>query len=394
MICRVQHPMMHGPRFNSPANADHMEDRGCKPPQRQTSPRCFPSCLGSILVSLLMLQHSVIPAVAQSQQANPAPMPEGVEIRAKAEPERATVGDPVQIDFDILVPRGYQVQFPILSGRFGDFTVLQTFPGPLLPETGPASGEGRGNTIAPSTSTGPLHHHARIVVALYKPGEYLLPPVPLSLHDPSGNPVSISAPTVKVQIESVLTGKEENLKDLKQQAEIPEPARWLFWLGILLLAMIVAGVAWWLWRRRRRSELQLPSRPHIDPLQLAEAELRDLLGRGLLEKKLVKQFYVVLADIIKKVLEAGYGIHTVEKTTVEILEELRSDHPFSMPAAEFDQIEQFLAGCDMVKFAKNIPAHEENDSTIKRAFEILESCRKRRANPEPANTTKAVGGQL
>jgi hypothetical protein len=301
-----------------------------------------------------------------------------MEIKVKAEPEHATVGDPLRIDFDILVPRGYQLQFPDLTGQLGDFTILQTFPGPSLPDAGTASVKQEQKPAAPSGAPDSKHHYARILAALYKPGEYVLPSVPLSLRDPSGKQVSIPGPSVKVRIESVLTGKEENLRDLKKQAEIPETVRWLLWFAILLLAAIVAGIAWWLWRRRRRQTLPLPLRSLLDPLQLAEAELRDLLGRGLLEKNLVKPFYVALSEIVKRVLEAGYGIHTLEKTTAEIMEELRSAHLVSMPAAELDRIESFLIGCDLVKFAKNIPTREENESSSRRAFEILESCRKRR----------------
>ena len=389
MSCCVPHPMTARSRFDFPGNADHEENRWRQLRQRRPDTRWLPRSFGLILAALLwILSLPVNSAAAQKQQA---PLPEGMEIKVKAEPERATVGDPVRIDFDILVPRGYQFQFPSLSGQFGDFTVLQTFPGPSLPDAESTSGTAQRNSAAPSSSLSPPHHHARIVVALYKPGEYMLPAVPLSLRDRSGKQVSIPSPTVKVRIESVLTGKAENLKDLKRQAEIPEPVRWQLWLGTLLLTLIVAGVVWWLWRRRRREALPLPSRPHMDPLQLAEAELRDLLGRGLLEKNLVKPFYVALADIIKRLLEAGYGIHTLEKTTAEIMDELRSGPPFSMPAAEFDQIESFLIGCDLVKFAKNIPAHGENDSSIKRAFEILEFCRRRRASPVLTNLTKAEG---
>ena len=344
-----------------------------------------------ILAALPIVAGPSIPAAAQNGQAGTGPLPAGMEIKAKAEPEKATVGDPVRIDFDILVPRGYQLQFPDLTGQLGDFTVLKTFPGPSPPDAGPVSGKQGQKPAAPSGVPDSTHRYAGILVALYKPGEYAFPSVPLSLRDPSGKQVSIPSPTVKVRIESVLTGKEENLRDLKKQAEIPETVRWLLWFGILLLAVIVAGIAWWFWRRRRRMTLPLHPRSHLDPLQLAEAELRDLLGRGLLEKKLVKPFYVALSEIVKRVLEAGYGIHTLEETTAEIMEELQSAHLASIPSAELDRVESFLIGCDLVKFAKNIPTHEENESSIRNAFEILESCRRFRVSPVSPNSTNAEG---
>jgi LPXTG-motif cell wall-anchored protein len=188
----------------------------------------------------------------------------------------------------------------------------------------------------------------------------------------------------------VLTGKDENLKDLKKQAEIPEPMRWLLWLGIVLLLLILAGISWWLWRRRRRPSITSPMQPRIDPLQLAEAELRDLLGRDLLAKRLVKQFYVLLSDIVKRVLEAGYGIHTVEKTTSEIMEELTSNSPKGLAGDEVERIELLLVRCDLVKFARSIPSQLEDDAAVKSAFAILETCRKRRAAVVPAGSAPIV----
>jgi glutamate synthase (NADPH/NADH) small chain len=48
-------------------------------------------------------------------------------------------------------------------------------------------------------------------------------------------------------------------------------------------------LAWRLVKRRRRPAAALPIHPELDPLELAETELRDLVGRGLLEKGFVKQ---------------------------------------------------------------------------------------------------------
>ncbi len=327
-------------------------------------------------------------AAGQEPEAGQPALPEGFEVRAHAEPEKATVGDPIRIDFDIRVPKGFQVQFPPLAGQLGDFTVLQTYPGPSTP--GDATSERPGGTKPSAAGEGePPHHHARILVAVYRSGDYTFPPVSIALKDPAGKETSFSSPAVKVRIESVLTGKDDTLRDLKKQAEIPEAARWLLWLGIALLALVVAVAAWLLWRRRRPLAA-LPLRPKVDPLQLAESELRDLLGRGLLERNLVKQFYVILSEIIKKALEAGYGIHTVEKTTSEIMEEVQSCPRQGGEEEEFERIEHFLVACDLVKFARNRPSPLENDTTVKAAFEILTVCRRRRQASVPAAPVQTV----
>jgi hypothetical protein len=131
-----------------------------------------------------------------------------------------------------------------------------------------------------------------------------------------------------------------------------------------------------------------PTQVELDPLDLAEADLRDLLGRGLLEKGLVKQFYVSLSDIIKKILEAGYSVQTYEKTTSEIMASLRNGSR-AAAASEIERIESLLINCDLVKFAKYIPPKAETETVLKSTMDLLESCRKLRESP-PAESPPVI----
>ncbi len=326
-------------------------------------------------------------SMAQELAHGKSALPRGLEIEAHAEPDKATVGDPIRIDFDIRVPKGFQVRLPPLAGQVGDFTILETHPGPSIPDL-PAKPADR--KPGPTREGEPAHHYARILVALYKAGDYTFPPFQIALKDPSGKEMSFLSPAVKVRIESVLNGKDDVLRDLKKQAEIPEPTRWVLWLGIGLLALVLAIAAWLWWRRRRRTSAAPPLRSRVDPLQLAESELRDLLSRGLIEKNLIKEFYVILSEIVKKALEAGYGIHTVEKTTSEIMVELQLCPRRNGDEEEFELIESFLVACDLVKFARNRPSPFENDTAVKAAFEILGACRKQRSAATPATPVQAA----
>ena len=127
----------------------------------------------------------------------------------------------------------------------------------------------------------------------------------------------------------------------------------------------------------------------LDPFQSAEAELRDLIGRGLLEKNLVKQFYVSLSEIVKKILEAGYSIQTIEKTTAEILEELQPRIAEEGNLAELGKFKLLLSGSDLVKFARHIPSRADHELFIQSAFECLESCRSRKRRIEQASLAQA-----
>jgi hypothetical protein len=331
---------------------------------------------------------AILPTALQARQDTPAQnLPPGVEIKIKARPLKATVGDRIQIDLDFTLPQGYQLQFPSLPEQLGEFTILETLPGPVMPpppagEKSPAATESAATQIP-----GTLHHQARIVAAVYRTGEFEFPAVTIALRDAEGRQFEVATPTVKIEIASVLDEKDLNLRDLKKQADIEEAFRWLLWITLGVLAAALILLAWW-WLKRRRRPVFLPSAlPDADPLDLAEAELRELLGRGLLDKGIVKPFYVRLSEIMKKALEASYGIQTIEKTTSEIIAALvnPTEAGASSPEpASLELVETLLLSCDMVKFARYIPSRAETDEAVNKAFQILLECRAHRQPAVPA----------
>ncbi len=322
-------------------------------------------------------------------QSAPAPPPEtlpaGVEIKVQAQPQKATVGDPIRIDLDITLPGGYTAVLPKLGNQLGDFAVLEYYPGPSLP------GEATSTPQGAPLQNAPARHRARLVVALYKTGEFEFPPLPINLRTPDGKELKVSSRPVKLSIQSVLVDKDPQLRGLKKQAEIQEPVRWLFWLALAFLLVILGVLAWWFYRRRR-TPARLPDQPQVDPLVLAEADLRDLVRRDLLEKGFVKQFYVILSDIVKRILEAGYAIHTIEKTTTEIMDELQHGQAAAVAVEDMNRIEALLSECDLVKFAKFVPSRAESDSTVKNSFQILESARKLKSAAASVEGEATVAG--
>jgi hypothetical protein len=293
----------------------------------------------------------------------PQALPTGIEIKVEAEPRTAAVGDRIRIDLNLTMPKGYQATVPPVGPSVGDFTILEFYPGPSYP----------GARQLPVTDD-QARHQARVVVAVYKVGEFEFPPIRFTLRDPSGKEIAAAGAPVKIQIQSILTEKDTTPKDLKKQAELAEPISWIFWLALVLLVIVAAFlIRWWI-LRRRRPEIAQPQQPELDPFALAETQLRELLSQGLLEKGFTKQFYVTLSEIIKKVVEAGYGVATAEQTTSEIAEDLRK---LQFEAKDLHRIESFLANSDLVKFAKYHPSKSENDTAVTEAFQILEASRKK-----------------
>jgi hypothetical protein len=293
-------------------------------------------------------------------------LPAGIKILIHANPKAATVGDSIQLDLDIIMPPAYQAEIPKPVAQSADISVIDFFPGPSLPEKNKSQEFAR---ALPSQAGASVHHRARIVIAIYKTGKFTFPPIPVKIKTAEGKEIAASSPPVDIQIQSVLTEKNPTLKDLKKQAEIPEPTRWLLWGSLALATCLLGAIAWYFWRQRRRKPGPLTPAQKQDLLELAEADLHHLLAQGFPEKGKEKQFYVLFSEIVKRILSAGYGIHTAEQTTSEIMEALDRN---SVPGSEErKRIESFLLRCDVVKFAKYVPSGDEHASTADDALRIL-----------------------
>jgi hypothetical protein len=299
------------------------------------------------------------------------PFSASVEIKATAHPQTAAIGDRIRIELNITTPQGYGVEIPEPEHRIDDFSILEFFPGPDIAEKH-KSEQSQGANEAPETSS--QHYQAQIIAAIYKTGTFTFPGIPVFITDNDGVKAEIQSPSVNIEIQSVLKENDHVLRDLKKQADIPEKLRWLFWT-LIIVAVCIFGAAIWFLRRKYRnrsvSTLSIPARYTLD---IAESDLRNLVARNLPENGYTKKFYILLSEIVKRILETAYVIQTAEQTTIEIMDSLRRHS--GLEPDNLSRIEPFLLQCDIVKFAKYIPSKTENENAVENAFRILEQARK------------------
>jgi len=88
-------------------------------------------------------------------------------------------------------------------------------------------------------------------------------------------------------------------------------------------------------------------------------------------------FYVELTGIVRRYIERTTGIRAPEQTTEEFFAAIRSDRRFDPERAR--QLKDFLAACDLVKYAAAQPRTED----MEEAFSLA-----------AAFVTKRAGGGL
>lgn len=144
----------------------------------------------------------------------------------------------------------------------------------------------------------------------------------------------------------------EDIRDIKPPVPIPDWT-WLFW--VLGGALLAALLGWWWWRRRKRR----PARVEVKPEELIPPHVRakERLAEALRFIGQPKPFCTAVSDALRIYLEEQFDLHAPERTTEEFLDEVQASP--RLDVAQKQLLADFLARCDLVKFARHEPTEPE-----------------------------------
>ena len=177
------------------------------------------------------------------------------------------------------------------------------------------------------------------------------------------NPVKFAVRLVKVNL-------QKDIKDVKAPQKIP--LDWKIIILWILIALIVLGVSYYLYKRYKqkksnqpviKKEIKLP--PHV----IALNSLNTLDEKKLWQNGKIKEYHSEITEIIRRYFSERFGLHALELTTSETMELLRTIKDTEIIR---DITESFLNNADMVKFAKFSPLGSVNEEMMKQAVEIVE----------------------
>jgi oxygen tolerance protein BatD len=316
-----------------------------------------------VALSAALAQGSGTPAAtAPAQGSAAAPVQAGVaaplSVEVLADRTRVTVGDPIRLTYTMRHARGVEVVTFDADRSLAALTLLDQV-------------EGEPHTLA----DGRVEETHTVTLAAYEPGTKEIAPVRIVYRPEGGAEGSVTTAPIKVEVASVLVAGQNDPADIKKQIALPEGIPWL-WVGLGAALVAAAVAAGWWWRRRRRRPVAAapvaPPAPARPAHEIAYAELERLLASGLLERGESKKFHIELAEIARRYIAARYGIETFERTTFEILEAL---HVARLSIDVRTMASELLGNCDLVKFAKYLPAQDETRRTVERAYRFVDETR-------------------
>ena len=259
-----------------------------------------------------------------------------VSASARVLRSRIRIGDEARLLLSVEHPRKYSVTPPSEKLDLSPFEIKRVEPEVLR------KGQNR------------IQETFRLTLTVFQTGDLKVPPIPVQFTDEAGNPGTVNTEPVSVKVVSV--GKKlidkDDIRSIKQPVSVGLLGFWMslacFAIAVLFILLTILIV-----RRkiRERSEAESRKPPH----ERVKIELARLKDHGYLEEKNFKAFYSELSEILRRYLERRFRVEALERTSAELLEELKR---LSLEKEILDEVREVLTETDLVKFAKYIPSYE------------------------------------
>ncbi len=206
---------------------------------------------------------------------------------------------------------------------------------------------------------------AYLTITAFMGGTYELPDIPVlvdqdTLVFKAAEPFEVTEPQVDMD--------SFQPNDIKGQVKFPytfkEVAPWV--AGGLALAAAIAGLIYWIVKRRRKKvEEALNAEPaHIRALR----KLDGFRGDKFWKPEHQKAFYSGVTDALREYIAARYGVGAMEMTTAEIFADIQKT---DVPADLFQEMKELFERADFVKFAKYTATDEENAKVLPGAVRFV-----------------------
>jgi len=216
----------------------------------------------------------------------------------------------------------------------------------------------------------------RIPIASLRLGRRKVPPFPIDYESADKQTGEVMTPAVSVNIDPRFDFDAE--VPLKGNAP-PLPLYDTNWLLIFLLVGLgVVAVTAVLTFIAVRYVAGLPKRgppppPPRPAHEIAAERIQALIADELLAKGQLKEHTFRVSELLREYLGNRYGIDALERTTSELLDDMKRLAPQGLSVYE---LEAFLQSTDLVKFAGITPAPRECEQALETCRRLIEASRR------------------
>ncbi len=306
-------------------------------------------CATTIVIYCFLSFFSCQNKVQEAQKDKESIQP--VEVEAQVDKATATTGDLIRYTLSASSAPGIEVEIPEMGSQIAGLRIVD------MGEEGPIERDG-----------------LKIIKKWYQlrtdlVGSYIIPGAVFSYKDENGEKKELKTAQIFLEVKSVLEDKEtaKDIKDIKPIATIKRDYTLLigFSVAFLLLLVLIIAVIYF-YRVKFLKAKEQPLRPAHE---LALEELDRLQREGLIGRGIYKEHYFKLSEIFRRYLERRFHFQAVEKTTEEILPEIKDLKGFDEHVKS--DAEKFLYNTDLVKFAKYTPEKQQIDQEYQETVDFI-----------------------
>ena len=336
--------------------------------------------IGPLFASLCLIVALATSAadIAIAQETSPS----GVRVELSSDRSELTVGEIATLSLVVSHPASLTVTIPRLQRDWGPFEVQDQTAVQTVSEIDGV------RTIA-----------KQIRVTLFAPGDFQTPDLPMYVRHPDGRSQEIHPTPLRLVVNSVLSGTDGQLRDLRPPADLSSP----FWrqpyaiaLVAALAVSLLAGSGYFLYRRSRFRAASPKSQVDTrSPQEIAVQELKRIGRLDLPASGNLKEHYTLVTSALKAYLGATLlrendqfevGEMTTEETGVAL-------ENASIKYGNIRLALELLREGDLVKFANYTPPASRPYEAVEQALSFVEETETSQDLDSPTSEVHSWGGQ-
>ncbi|MDI6802938.1 MAG: hypothetical protein QME58_03710 [Bacteroidota bacterium] len=278
-----------------------------------------------------------------------------VHVSARVDSNNILIGDWLKLHIELEYPPDAKISYP---------AILDSLEGlELIERTQPAITKSEIKIIEKTV----------LIISAYDTGTFVIPSLDFGyILKNDTSPLFASTFPIPIFVHSVGVDQAQEIKDIKPPLSVPitfaEILPYLF--GLIVAILISFFIFYFIKKRQQKNIWKIFSEPKRSAHEIAIDALKSLEAEKLWQRGEVKLYHSKLTDIVRTYIEDRFNIKAMESTTDEILADFIHHSEFN---GELQTVlKKMLTLADFVKFAKQQPLPDENDLSIRQAFEFVE----------------------
>ncbi|MEZ4806492.1 MAG: hypothetical protein R2815_03335 [Flavobacteriales bacterium] len=273
----------------------------------------------------------------------------------KLDTARIRIGEQVTLLMEVEGPRADAIQWPAFNDTISRHIEV-------ISDSGV-------DTLLRAGRTDHLELLRELKLTSFDTGRWTIPPYRFTIGGKPLETVALTLEVLPVALDSTLL-----VHDIREIYTVPFSIRyWLRthweWFAYGAGALVLAALILWWALRERPAPITAPVPVEEIPLhERVLAELRALGEQRLWQHGAHKEYQSRLTDVLRGYIEARYKVPALERTTEELMHELRVS---PLTRDQQTMLGNLLRSADMVKFAKALPSPAENEQMMNAAVAFV-----------------------